>query len=85
MNGFVDPADEASVATPCGPTPDIALCVAVFRGQVMGPFRTPREAEAALDRRLAELGPLKHGDDAGSVVFVDPARYHAPKSETLNG
>jgi hypothetical protein len=90
MNGFVDPADEALVATPCGPTPDIAACVAIFRGQVMGPFRTPREAEAALDRKAAELeaqgNPLQHGDDAGSVVFVDPARYHIPKSEgSLNG
>jgi hypothetical protein len=85
LSAFLNPADEASAAVPCAPVPDIAPCVAILKGEVLGPFRTPREAAAALDRRLAELGPLKHGDDAGSVVFVDPARYHAPKSETLNG
>jgi hypothetical protein len=79
LSAFLNPADEAAAAVPCAP------CVAILKGEVLGPFRTPREAAAALDRRLAELGPLKHGDDAGSVVFVDPARYHAPKSETLNG
>lgn len=70
-------------------TPDIGLCAAVLRGEVLGVFRTPREATAAMDRRLAELAaqghPLRHGDDAGTVVFVDPA-YHVPQTEgRLNG
>ncbi len=68
------------------PTPEAALCVGVLGEEILGPFRTPAEAAAALDRRLAERGPLRHGDDAGSVVFVDPARC-VPQTEggCLNG
>ena len=72
-----------------GPTPEIGLCVGILHGEVFGPYRTPREADAALNRKRAELAaagtPILPGDDAGSVVFVDPA-YHVPATEgSLNG
>lgn len=81
------PDDLAAVERTGTPVPDVATCVAVFRGEVLGPFATPREARAALDARIAALEvPLQAGDDGGAVVFVDAAIYHAPQSEdSLNG
>jgi hypothetical protein len=71
-------------------TPERGLCVGILRGEVFGPYRTPAEAAAALDRRLAELAvqgePLREGDDAGSIAFVDAA-HHVPATDegSLNG
>jgi hypothetical protein len=71
------------------PTPDICMCIGLLRGEVFGPFRTPREARAALDRKFSELAargePLTPGADCGSIIFVDPAHHALPTEGSLNG
>lgn len=81
------PDDLEAVAEHAGePLPDIAVCVGVFRGEVLGPFRTPHEAQAALDQRIAETGePITPGMDCGAVVFVDPSKFYPAQEGSLNG
>src|SRR5580658_10018347 len=70
-------------------TPDICLCFAYFNDEQLGPFRTAREAQRALDQKLAELEAqggvdLLAANPSMSVVFVDPATVHVPSEEKLN-
>ena len=62
------------------------ICFAFWRGEQMGPFSCWAEADAAIEKAMRDAGvEIGPGVDCGSVVFADPAVYHVPSEEKLNG